>query len=99
MDSGHCKMFFNCLNLSRYWTTPFQKQKDFKVTLGSPLGVIVNEYVIFHCQFEVWDLLTYPPRESTYITLKSSWDHTADTVTVTESERGKVTYRMVSMIS
>lgn len=40
---------------------------DFDVTLGSPLGVIVNEYVVFHCQFEVWDLLTHPPRESTHI--------------------------------
>ncbi len=35
------------------------------MTWGSPLGVIVDEYVVFHCQFEVWDLLTHPPREST----------------------------------
>lgn len=56
------------------------------MTLGSPLGVIVNEYVVFHCQFEVGDLLTYPPRESRHI--KSSWDRTADTVTYCLCECG-----------
>lgn len=36
-------------------------QTEFSATWGSPLGVIVDEYVIFHSQFEVWDLLTHPP--------------------------------------
>lgn len=67
--------------------SPFQfTQTDFNVTLGSPLGVIVNEYVVFHCQFEVGDLLTHPPRESRHI--KSSWDRTADTVTYCLCECG-----------
>lgn len=46
---------------------------------ASPFGVIVNEHVVFHRQFEVWDLLTHPPVKSTHIKL---WlDHTPDTVT------------------
>lgn len=78
------------------------------MTLVSPLGVVVDEYVVLHCQFEVWDLLTHPPRESTH--MKASPDHTPDTVTDCQREcggvdvggvsgGGKVAYRMVSMIS
>lgn len=56
------------------------------MTLVSPLGVVVDEYVVLHCQFEVWDLLTHPPRESTH--MKASPDHTPDTVTDCQRECG-----------
>ncbi len=82
---------------------------DFHMTLSSPLGVIINEYVVLHCQFEVWDLLTHPPRESTH-KKRHQIIHLIQSLTVcvnvgvycnvqAESEGEKVTYRMVSMIS
>ena len=49
---------------------------DLDVCLCSPLGVVVNEDIVFHRQFEVWDLLTHPPGESTH--LKLSPDNTPD---------------------
>lgn len=34
---------------------------DFNGTTDLPLGIIVNKYIVFHGQFEVWDLFTHPP--------------------------------------
>lgn len=28
-----------------------------------PFRVVVNEHVVLHGQFKVWDLLTHPPRQ------------------------------------
>lgn len=69
---------------------------DFNGTTDLPLGIIVNEYIVFHCQFEIWDLFTHPPEEN----IKSSWE-THDTLTrrVWELSQRAVTHRMVSMIS
>lgn len=36
---------------------------DSSGTTGLPLGIIVNKYVVFHCQFEVWDLFAHPTEE------------------------------------
>lgn len=62
--------------------------KDFDATLRSPFCVIVNENIVFHCQFEVWDLLTHPPRESTHI--RSSLYSTPDMVIYSLCECGCV---------
>lgn len=49
---------------------------DFNGTTDLPLGIIVNKYIVFHCQFEVWNLFTHPPEEN----IKSS-RATHDTLT------------------
>lgn len=43
---------------------------DFNGTTDLPLGIIVNKNIVFHCQFEVWDLFTHPPEEN----IKSPWE-------------------------
>lgn len=65
----------------------------FDATFGSPLGVVVNEDVVFHRQFEVGDLLTHPPREKHTHKINSRSDSHLRELGVS------VTYRMVSMIS
>lgn len=103
-DKWEAQTGFQLVDKHEHWTSLCQlTQTVFSATWGSPLGVIVDEYVIFHSQFEVWDLLTHPPWA------KQAHNHhevihLTQYLTVcgnvgADSERQKVTYRMVSMIS
>lgn len=66
---------------------------NFNGTTDLPLGIIVNKYIVFHCQFEVWDLFTHPPEEK-------SWEkHDTLTRCVWDLSQRAFTHRMVSMIS
>lgn len=73
-DKWEAQTGFQLVDKHEHWTSLCQlTQTVFSATWGSPLGVIVDEYVIFHSQFEVWDLLAHPPWASRHTIIMRSY--------------------------